>query len=50
MAQQQKKNTHFELTIDLVSESVWLADPQLCCRESCRDTGLYDDEKLTLYP
>lgn len=47
---EQEKNTHFELTIDLVSESVWLADPQLCCRESCRDTGLYDDEKLTLYP
>lgn len=44
------QNTHFELTNDFVSESVWLAELQLCRSESWRDTGLNDDVKDTLYP
>lgn len=36
-----KKQTHFELTNDLVSESVW-PELQLCLSESTRETGLYD--------
>lgn len=45
-----KKNTHFELTNDLVSESVWLAELRLCRSESCRDTGLKDVENFKSYP
>lgn len=50
MRKVEKNHTHFELTNDFVSESVWLAELQLCRSESCRDTGLNDDVKDKLYP